>query len=68
MSSIPPATAPSPAAAFLARRRPDRLTLLIAAIALLGVALALAREMTYGVVLISDALAYIHAAPGSAGW
>ncbi len=30
------------------RRRPDRLTLLIAAIAALGVALTLAREVTYG--------------------
>ena len=62
MSSIPPATAQSPAAAFLARRRPDRLTLLIAAIALLGVALALAREATYGVVLQIDSFAYIRAA------
>ena len=62
MSSIPPAAAQRPAAAFLARRRPDGLTLLIAAIALLGVALALARGATYGVALQSDALAFIRAA------
>ena len=66
MSSVPPAVAlkppPSPAAAFLARIRPDRLTLLIAAIALLGVALVLAREATYGVTLQTDSLAYIRAA------
>ena len=61
MSSIPPATAPSPAAAFLACR-PDHLTLLIATIALLGVALALAREATYGVTLQTDSFAYIRAA------
>ena len=66
MLSVPPAVTPrppqSPAAAFLSRIRPDRLTLLIAAIALLGVALVLAREATYGVTLQTDSLAYIRAA------
>ena len=62
MQSIPPTVTQSPAAAFPARRRPDRLTLLIAAIALLGVALALARGATYGVALQTDSFFYIMAA------
>ena len=63
---MPPAPAYAPplrsAGAFLSRIRPDRLTLLIAAAALLGVGLTLAREVTYGVALQSDSFAYIRAA------
>ena len=59
-----PAYAPPPRSggAFLSRIRPDRLTLLIAAAALLGVGLTLAREVTYGVAIQSDSFAYIRAA------
>ena len=66
MPPVAPAPAYAPplrsAGAFLSRMRPDRLTLLIAAAALLGVGLTLAREVTYGVALQSDSFAYIRAA------
>lgn len=41
------------------RFRPDRLTVLIAAAALLGAALVLAREATYGVMLAHDSINYV---------
>ena len=41
------------------RFRPDRLTVLIAATAVLGVALVLAREATYGVMLAHDSINYV---------
>ncbi len=41
------------------RFRPDRLTVLIAAAAVLGVALVLAREATYGVMLAHDSINYV---------
>ena len=50
------------AAALIWRRRPDRLTLLIAAIAALGVALTLAREITYGAGLHEDSINYVSVA------
>ena len=52
MSPIRPAT-------FLARFRPDGLTLLIAATAALGIGLVLAREATYGASLSWDSLLYV---------
>ena len=53
---------PSPTAPTAARRRPDSLTLLIAAIAVLGVALVLARQATYGPGLHHDSIIYISVA------
>ena len=47
------------AAARAAARRPDRLTLLLAAIAVLGAGLVLAREATYGVGLHFDSAWYL---------
>ena len=44
------------------RLRPDRLTLLTAAISVLGAALILAREATYGVGLSADFITYISTA------
>lgn len=41
------------------RRRPDRFTLLLAAIAVAGAALALARQVGYGVGLVADAPTYL---------
>ena len=41
------------------RFRPDRLTVLIAAAAVLGAALVLAREATYGVMLAHDSINYV---------
>ena len=46
-------------ATFLARFRPDGLTLLIAATAALGIGLVLAREATYGASLSWDSLLYV---------
>ena len=54
-----PATRAAPA---LWRRRPDRFTLLMAAIAALGVALTLAWEVTYGAALHEDSIIYISTA------
>ena len=51
-----------PAAALPSRRRPDRLTLLLAAIALLGIGLALARQAAYGAGLSLDSLHYVSVA------
>lgn len=45
--------------ALASRRRPDRLTLLIAAIALTGFGLVMARQATYGPVLGQDAIRYV---------
>lgn len=50
------------AAAIPARWRPDRVTLLLAALSLLGAGLALARTATYGVALEGDQVNYIGAA------
>ena len=50
---------PSPTAPTAARRRPDRLTLLIAAAAILGAALVIARQTAYGAALSWDSLVYI---------
>ena len=47
-----------PAAALLARLRPHRLTLLLAAIAAAGAGLVLARQATYGVAIGQDSLLY----------
>ncbi len=46
----------------LRRLRPDRLTLLTAAISVLGAALILAREATYGVGLSADFISYVSTA------
>lgn len=51
-----------PVAILLDRFRPDRLSLLIAAIAVLGAMAILAREVTYGVGLIGDWATYISTA------
>lgn len=51
--------AATPSAARLVRWRPDRCTLLIAGAGLLGAALVLAREATYGVNLHYDPVNYI---------
>ena len=51
-----------PAAALASRLRPDRLTLLIAAIALTGFGLVMARQATYGPALSSDSLFYVSVA------
>lgn len=48
-----------PAAAILARRRPHRLTLLLAATALSGAGLVLARQATYGPGLDWDSIVYL---------
>ncbi len=45
-----------------ARLRPDRFTLLVAAIALLGVALVLARQIRYGPAIGFDSVQYIYGA------
>ena len=50
---------PRLAAAFPARIRPDRFTLLAAGAAALGAAIVLAREYTYGVALSWDSITYI---------
>ena len=53
---------PSPARSAIggpARRRPDRFTLLLAAIAVLGAAHILVRTSTYGAGILSDSLHYI---------
>ena len=44
------------------RFRPDGFTVLLAALSVLGVALVLAREITYGVALSPDSITYIAAA------
>ena len=49
-------------AAPVFRRRPDRFTLLVAAIALLGVGLVLGREVTYGPGVGWDAVVYMSVA------
>ena len=49
-------------AALALRRRPDRFTLLVAAIALLGVGLVLGREVTYGPGVGWDAVVYMSVA------
>lgn len=51
-----------PVAVSLDRFRPDRLSLLIAAIAILGAMSILAREAAYGVGLIGDWATYISTA------
>lgn len=48
--------------AHLARIRPDRFTLLLIAIAMLGTGLVLARQVTYGVSLHSDSVQHLSAA------
>ena len=53
---------PFPSAVRLDRFRPDRLSLLIAAIAVLGALSILAREVTYGVGLTGDWATYISTA------
>lgn len=53
-----------PLSAHLARARPDRLTLLLIAIAILGTGLVLARHVTYGVVLLGDSGEYVSTALG----
>ena len=50
--------------ASLARIRPDRFTLLLIAIAVLGTGLVLARQITYGPSLHSDSVQHISAARG----
>ena len=50
--------------AHLARIRPDRFTLLLIVIALLGTGLVLARQITYGVSLWGDSISYISTARG----
>ena len=46
----------------LSRRRPDNLTLLLAALGILGAALVLARQVNYGVGLTADSVSYISVA------
>ena len=46
----------------VARLRPDRLTALLAALAVLGAALVLTRQVNYGVAIGTDSLAYLAAA------
>ena len=48
--------------AWAADRRPDRFTLLLAALAVLGAVLILARQVTYGVGLSADFVTYISTA------
>ena len=48
--------------ALASRLRPDRLTLLIAAIAITGFGLVMARQATYGPALSSDSLLYVSVA------
>ena len=48
--------------AYLARIRPDPFTLLLIAIAIAGTGLVLARQLTYGVELWGDSIAYISTA------
>ena len=48
--------------AWAADRRPDRFTLLLAALAVLGAVLILARQVTYGVGLTSDWASYLSVA------
>ena len=48
-----------PGAGIFVRRRPDRFTLLIAAIAVAGAALIMARQVGYGVGLVADAPTYL---------
>ena len=48
--------------AYLARIRPDRFTLLLIAIAMLGTGLVLARQITYGVSLHADSIQHISTA------
>ena len=48
--------------AYLARIRPDPFTLLLIAIAIAGTGLVLARQLTYGVELAGDSVAYISTA------
>ena len=54
----------APPTGLLARLRPDRFTLLLAAIAVLGGALVLAREAVYGVALGWDSSNYLASARG----
>ena len=56
--------APVFTSAHLARIRPDRFTLLLIAIAVLGTGLVLARQVTYGVELGGDSISYISTARG----
>lgn len=44
------------------RRRPDRLTLLLATLAVVGAVLVMARQVNYGVVLVADAPVYLSVA------
>ncbi len=46
----------------IARLRPDRLTALLAALAVLGAVLVLTRQVNYGVAIGTDSLAYLAAA------
>ena len=55
-------TAPVFTSAHLARIRPDRFTLLLIAIAVLGTGLVLARQVTYGVSLHADSIQHISTA------
>ena len=48
--------------AWAAAKRPDRFTLLLAALAVLGAVLILARQVTYGVGLSADFVAYLSTA------
>ena len=50
--------------AYLARIRPDRFTLLLIAIAVIGAGLVLARQVTYGPSLHSDSVQHLSAARG----
>lgn len=56
---LPPARRPLN---FLARLRPDRVALLLAALAILGAWLILASQVNYGVGVATDSLAYASAA------
>ena len=56
---LPPARRPSN---FLARLRPDRVALLLAALAILGAGLILTRQVNHGVGVSTDSLAYAIAA------
>ena len=48
-----------PKAGIFVRRRPDRFTLLLAAIAVAGAALIMARQVGYGVGVVADAPTYL---------
>ena len=54
--------AAGPEARIFIRRRPDRFTLLIAAIAVAGAALIMARQVGYGVGLVADTPTYLSVA------